>query len=257
MADPFDRHTVRIDWGDGTQPDLIDLTIGARALEDVEHLYPDDDPTQTTADMYTITVELSDGITQAATGEREITVADVDPAITAFTSTSPADMPSPEGAPVAATGAFSDVGVRDVHAANVDWGDGTVTPAFLSETSGVGSFTASHAYAAGGLYDVVVGLADDDLGGASAMTTAFITGIGLHDGVLQIVGDAEPNVITLNRESTRTLKVHADFLGDGRFRRYDLTSVQRIEIYACADDHVNIAGNIDDVEILILPCTGA
>jgi hypothetical protein len=33
--------------------------------------------------------------------------------------------------------------------------------------------------------------------------------------------------------------------------------VERIEIYACPDDHVKVAGNLDDIEILILPCSGA
>jgi hypothetical protein len=255
-ADPFDRHTVRIDWGDGTPPDVIDLAIGSRSLEDAEHLYPDDDPTGTAADTYTITVEVGDGITLPAADERTITVRNTDPLITALASTAPADAPGREGEPIAVIGEFGDAGVLDLHAAEVDWGDGAVTPGVLVESGGAGSFTASHAYAAGGLYDVVATLPDDDLGSTSATTTAFITGVGLHDGVLQIVGDTQRNVITVHREARNRVKVHADFLAGRRFRRFNLGLVERIEIYACADDRVNVAGNMNDLEILVLPCTG-
>ena len=95
-----------------------------------------------------------------------------------------------------------------------------MTAGRLVEADGAGAFSASHAYVAGGLYDVVVAVSDDDLGGASATTTAFVTGVGLHAGVLQVVGDADRNVVTLNRESTRSLMVHADFLAGARFRRF-------------------------------------
>jgi hypothetical protein len=256
-ADPFDRHTVSIDWGDGTPPDVIALAAGERALEGAEHLYVDDDPTGTSADGYTISVELHDGINPPTSAQRTISVRNLDPSIDSLASTSTAERPADEGEPVELVAEFSDAGALDVHEASVAWGDGTVTAGRLVEADGAGAFSASHAYVAGGLYDVVVAVSDDDLGGASATTTAFVTGVGLHAGVLQVVGDADRNVVTLNRESTRSLMVHADFLADARFRRFDPALVERIEIYACPDDHVKIAGNVDDIEILILPCSGA
>ena len=171
-------------------------------------------------------------------------------------STAPPEGPGREGEPVVVNGDFADEGVRDLHAAEVDWGDGAVTPGMIDESDGAGSFMASHAYAAGGLYDVLMSLADDDLGGVAASTTIFVTGVGLHDGVMQIVCDTARNVITVHREDRRSLIVHADFLAGKRFRRFDLAAVERIEIYACADDRVNITGSMRDFEIVVLSCTG-
>lgn len=72
--------------------------------------------------------------------------------------------PVPLGTPVSVSAPFTDPGAIDSHAATVDWGDGTISPATVAERDGSGSVTASHAYAAAGIYRVVGAVTDDDGG---------------------------------------------------------------------------------------------
>jgi Ca2+-binding RTX toxin-like protein len=113
----------------------------------------------------------------------------------------------------------------------IDWGDGVVD-AIPSSTNGGDSITASHPYATAGAYDVQVTVADDDGGDATLYTATFITGVGLHGGVLQIVGTAEKDKVEVVKYLLTTLKVHHD-LGPASpgVVSFPLSSVDEIEMY--------------------------
>ena len=94
------------------------------------------------------------------------------------------------GTPVTVTAAFTDPGTVDTHTAEVDWGDGTTSPAMVTASAGSGVLTASHHYSAAGVYDVVAIVADDDGGsGRSGVrsvvvfdpSAGFLTGAGWFD----------------------------------------------------------------------------
>ena len=79
------------------------------------------------------------------------------------------------GTPLQVSASFTDPGAADSHTATVDWGDGTISPATVAERDGSGSFTATHAYAAAGIYRVVTAVTDDDGGvGRSVLEAAVV-----------------------------------------------------------------------------------
>jgi hypothetical protein len=71
------------------------------------------------------------------------------------------------GDPVAVDTVFTDVETPDSHDAVVDWGDGTSS--FLVGVTPMVPFSATHAYAAGGIYVVTVTVTDSH-GGADAVS---------------------------------------------------------------------------------------
>jgi hypothetical protein len=64
---------------------------------------------------------------------------------------------------------FADLDTGDHHTASWNWGDGTSSPGIVAESSGAGSATGSHVYAAAGVYTVVVTVSDNH--GKSAQQT--------------------------------------------------------------------------------------
>lgn len=78
------------------------------------------------------------------------------------------------GTPLTVSAPFTDPGAMDSHTATVDWGDGTLSSATIAEQDGSGSFTASHAYAAAGIYRVVGAVTDDDGGVGSFLLEAVV-----------------------------------------------------------------------------------
>lgn len=59
---------------------------------------------------------------------------------------------------------MSDAGLADTHSATVSWGDGSSSPASVVQAAGSADWTASHSYAAGGIYTLSVTAQDDDAG---------------------------------------------------------------------------------------------
>ncbi|MCW5625570.1 MAG: hypothetical protein KIT73_12730, partial [Burkholderiales bacterium] len=174
-----DDFIVTVDWGDGTgeQPADFDLAV-YRGGDDQEggyggqapgsygtlkgsHAYADDG-------TYTVAVRVSDG-SASSLFEFDIVVANVAPVIAdGF------ELPAPvEGSAFELEIPFVDAGTLDVHTATIDFGDGTVVTAEVTEetfgppgsAAGMGGFIrAAHAYVDDGVYRIVVALQDDNGG---------------------------------------------------------------------------------------------
>jgi Ca2+-binding RTX toxin-like protein len=247
--DPTDSFTLTVDWGDGTAP--VSYTIAADARNfTLTHQYLDDNPTGTPSDVNTISVTATDS--QGATSPAvttTITVNNVAPVITTLTSTAPTVGSVGENQPVTANATFTDVGTLDIHTATVDWGDGVTTTANVTESGGSGSLEGSHPYANGGIYTVTVTVTDDDTGTVSMTTTVYVTGSGINNGVLQVVGTTSDDRVTINQQGDGTLKVIASFLPSNR--TYPLSAVSKIVVLlGDGNDSATLAGKVTTPAII-------
>jgi outer membrane protein assembly factor BamB len=248
-GDAFD---VCIDWGDGSTATTMELFPWEREFQAL-HRYLDDDPRGTASDEYTITVTISAEHAGEVSGQTFVTVNNVPAEIGSLAGGAPGVGDAEKDQQLSLSGEFTDVGTLDTHEAEVDWGDGVVTPAAVSESGGSGTFSASHAYQAGGIYTVRVTVKDDDNGATVAEAVNVITGARVYDGVLQIVGTDHRDKVSVNTAGGGSIKVHASFLpfvggedGEGgRVSIFDGTGVARIVmLLGDGDDHASIAGNI-------------
>jgi len=233
-------------WSDGiTTP----VTLGAGTFSTTRG-FPDDHPdTGTPSDTFTvdITVTDDDGGSDTATSP-SLTVNNVRPVITSFSSKATFDDKHEEGELVQFSASFADVGVLDTHTATINWDDENEfeTVTVTQDPNGGGTVTASHDYDEGGVFTVTLTLTDDDTGTAVETTTAVIIGAGVNDGVLQIVGGDDANHVTVNEQGNGLFKVHADFFPEGNHRTFDAALIDYIQIWMCdGDDHATIAGSID------------
>lgn len=230
-----------IDWdGDTVFDETVAVTGGSFS---VAHQYLDDDPTGTPADTFNVNVRLGDDDLGAATGFVVLTVDNVAPVITSVVSDATFADKAEEGETVTVSGTFTDTGTLDTHVAAVDWGDGTITPATVVQGAGSGTFSASHAYAVGGVFTVTVTLIDDDTGADAETTTAVVTGVGVNGGVLQVVGTAGDDHVHVKTVQDE-IDVKASFTSP-RHRRFDASSITSVEIWLCeGNDHGNVHQNI-------------
>ena len=155
-------------------------------------------------------IEFSGGLGDPLTVD--LTVDNVAPVIVALSGSAEDLGNVSEGEDVTITGSFTDVGTLDIHTAVIDWGDGTVTSAIIDQAAG--TLTGTHAYQYGGIYTVTVTLTDDDTGEAEAEVTSVVSGIGIHDGVLQIIGTSGNDRAKLNQTGNGKMKVHSNFMAD-------------------------------------------
>jgi Ca2+-binding RTX toxin-like protein len=236
-----DTHTLTIDWGEGV-PETVAVSGG---VFDIAHQYLDDNPTGTASDVYAINVTLRDDDTGEDTQTATVTVSNVAPAITALVSSAPTVGDAREGEEIIISGAFTDPGTLDTHIATIDWDDGTVDTIPLP--LGDRDFSFGHTYTYGGVYDITFTLVDDDTGSADGATTAFVTGAGINDGVLYVVGTKGGDSVHINRWWKDHYKVNANFLTDRcHFRTFNGADFSEIEILVGdGHDHAHIAGNID------------
>jgi Ca2+-binding RTX toxin-like protein len=100
---------------------------------------------------------------------------------------------------------FADPGVNDLHVASIDWGDGQGGGAAVNET--LHSVVASHAYATGGVYTATLTLVDGDGGTASRSIVLYVTGSGIRQGVLQVVGTAAADHLKVEKLANGTFAV--------------------------------------------------
>jgi Ca2+-binding RTX toxin-like protein len=242
-----DTFTLVVDWGEGA-PQSFTYAAGTTHFT-ATHQYLDDNPTGTPQDTYAIGLTLTDDDTGQATATVSTLVKNVAPVLTSLSTSSTSGGPAREGEPVTISGTFTDVGTLDTHTVTVDWGDGTVAPAAVTEAGGSGSFTAQHAYQFGGIYPVLLTLRDDDTGEVSRVKAVFVTGVGIHvvGGLtsLQVVGTIGPDQVTINQQGNGQVKVQADFLSEGK-RTLPLAGLDIIQVVTLAgDDHVSVAGSVD------------
>ncbi|HEX6570619.1 MAG TPA: PKD domain-containing protein [Steroidobacteraceae bacterium] len=230
-------------WSDGVATALV---VNADGTFSTARLFLDDDPsTGTPFDLFTVTIEISDDdLGSDSEISAALTVHNVDPVIQAFESDATFADKGEEGEPVNVSGDFTDVGVLDTHSAMVDWGDGTVEALALVQGAGSGTVQGSHAYAAGGLYTITLTVTDDDTGSHQMSTLAVITGVGLNNGVLYVIGSAEDDTAHIQQTGNGRIKVHASFIPEP-FREFDADQVEQIISYLCqGDDRLTIAGNV-------------
>ncbi len=238
-------HTVTIDWGDGSTDTVEGLAVGDRSFS-INHTYLDDNPTATPVDVNDITVTITDNDNLSdVDNSLSITVSNVNPVITSFASDATFEDKGEEGEPVTITANFTDVGTLDTHAATVDWGDGTTSNATVTQGSGSGTIEADHIYANGGVYVVTLTLTDDDTGTDIETTLAVITGIGINNGTLYIVGSNEDDRVHVEENNQGQVRVHASFVDDP-LRTYESSQIDKIISYLCdGDDDLTIANKVD------------
>jgi len=193
----------------------------------------------------TVIVAVSDGLA-IATATAGVTIENVAPVVLEFASDSPTGGGAGELVPITASATFTDAGTADTHVAVIQWGDGTSSPAIIAETDGAGTISASHAYPFGGIYTVTLALNDDDGGMTTATAMAVISGVGVVDNVLYVIGTNDNDHIEISLTQERTqFKVTADFLADSSVRFVDAAGIQRIEVLTYAGrDVVRIAPHI-------------
>jgi len=121
---------------------------------------PDDDG------AYVVTVVVTDAQGGTATASATVSVSNVAPSITAVSGPGAA---LSLGTPTTIAINVTDPGAADTHTAFFTWDDGSSSSAACA----AGVCSGSHTYAANGVYDVAITVADDD-GGATAATFAGI-----------------------------------------------------------------------------------
>lgn len=239
-----DEHTVTVDWGDGNVESFV-LTVGDRSFAGLSHQYLDDGLSAAPSDLYTILVTIDDdGSTEpsnplSGSATIDVTVENLDPAIDTIGSNANAVGGTAVGDSVTVGGTFSDIGTLDTHVADIDWGDGTTTAATIDQLGG--TFDGSHVYAAGGVYTVTITLTDDDSGTATATTTVYVSGAGIQNRVLRIIGDGAANGVFVDLKHGDYV-VHADTIDAPQNRAtFDEADIDRIEVLVGdGDDYVHI-----------------
>ena len=158
-----DNFTLTVNWGDGTAPQVFNYPAGTTSFSKT-HQYPDDNPTATAADNYTITLLLDDnGGGGSDTASTVVTVNNVAPLLSGV-AVSPATMNA--GASTMLSGLVGDVGAQDSHTIHINWGDGSNTTLNLP-AAGVSAFSASHQYHQPGNFTIGIMASDDDSGAVS------------------------------------------------------------------------------------------
>jgi hypothetical protein len=252
ISDPgtLDTFTLEVDWGDLLSPDNVEhYTFGASAIGSqtftLTHRYLDDNPSGTSSDDYTITVTVQDDDAGANTQTTSVTVSNVEPVITELVNNAPEVGDAKPGDGVGISGLFTDIGTLDTHSVTIDWGDGTIAAAEVDEAEG--SFSSTHIYNTGGIFDIGIVLSDDDLGSAQQHTIALVTGARVWDGELQVVGTRYDDWVQISEVCRKFYKVHADFL-PGRCHDviFDAAGVESARILlGDGDDTAYMVGNID------------
>jgi PKD repeat protein len=171
-ADVQDTHTATIDWGDGSPPDTYPRSDGEPGYVDEKngsgyvrgyHTYAD-------SGVYNLTGTVTDNRGATGIAVKAANVRNIAP-----TLSNVAVEEVNGGITIKAN--FTDRGVKDMHTATVNWGDGSNGPAMVTEANGSGAISGSHTYAGPGNYTITLVVADDD-GGTASRNIGFTLGNG-------------------------------------------------------------------------------
>ena len=256
-------------WSDGVITDVtVDSALGTFSTA---REFPDDDPSGTPSDVFTVNVTIADDGGQSDTKTSSpLTVNNVAPEILDLSSSNETLEGKSDDGNVTIHGSFADVGLLDTHVVIVDWGDGSdpdndgvVGETLVSVDQMNRLFDAAHQYSSGGIYTITVTVIDDDGGSVTDTTTAVITGVGLVDGTLYVIGTNGKDIVRITRDGSGDrsngcmddqIKVLAN-LDIGRSNRgssggfgrgaaisyFNSNDVTRIEIHLLdGDDHASI-----------------
>lgn len=145
---------------------------------------------------------------------------------------------------------FNDENVDDTHTVTVDWGDGTINTHELNV--GARTFTGSHDYTSGGIFEISVVITDSTEADQTA-SQAVVSGTRLtSEGVLQIVGTDLADRVQINRRRGNIRVRTRTNNGDSATTTHSRSDVNAIEIYTCdgndrirIDHRLNIPATID------------
>ena len=171
VTDPgiLDRHSLTVDWGDGSVAQTVTLDVGTTAFN-LSHPYLDDG-------SYPVSVAVSDedgGADQPATS-LQVAVSNAPPALANLPTTLAID----EGDTATLSGQIVDSGARDRFTLVVNWGDSSPAETF-NYPAGTTTFSQAHRYAndpaglASDDYPVSLTLADNGGGVTTASTTIAV-----------------------------------------------------------------------------------
>ena len=191
-SDPgtLDTHTAKVNYGDGTPlatPSASGGTIG------LSHTFADDEA-GAADDQYTVKVDVTDDDGGTASTSFPVAVANVAPTVSAITAPV---APVPVNSAVTASSSYTDPGADD-HTVTWAWGDGTTTEQSKSVDAD-GPISASHSYAASGVYTVGLTVDDHD-GGVTTQEFEFVVvfdpagGFATGGGVI----DSPPGALVAN-----------------------------------------------------------
>ncbi len=251
-----DTFTCTVDYGDGSGP--VAGTVAGAACTGPPRVSPDDG-------VYAVEIAVSDDDGGAGTASAAHGTDNVAPAIVATTNSAGSCCDTPTGSVVEVSADFTDPGVdnpgagtfEDFTGATIDWGDGTVESASVSATPGAaglpttGTVSGSHVYAGGGVFTVTLTVADDDGGTDAATLTAFVSGVGLKDGELQVVGTAFEDSIDVQGKKGMIV-VQANFLGGSGKIAFPAGTVTTLRVVAGdGDNQVKVQKDVTVPALLV------
>ena len=178
-AGSLDTLTVVISWGDGSTDTTLNLAAGVTSFS-TSHQYLDDAPTNTSSDVQSIGVTVTDDDGGSTSTTSSVTVNNVAPSALSLTPT-PGTVN--ENNSLSLAGSFADPGTLDTHTVVIDWGDGSSNTT-LNLAAGVLTFNSTHTYlddnptgTAGDSNTISVTVTDDDLGSLTGTTSATINNV--------------------------------------------------------------------------------
>lgn len=149
------------------------------------------------------------------------------------------------GKPMKVSATFTDADPLDTHTVLIDWGDGTTSTGAMTEAAGAGTISGSHTYAQGGQYTIAVSLADGHGGTDSGATTALVTGAGVQEGILYIIGTRKDDDVRVTLTDDGLLKVRASFLPGKHTATFSPADIERIIVrLGNGDDSAAIAKDV-------------
>jgi len=196
-----DHHTLKVEWGDGSQPETIELAAGARSFS-ASHQYLDN-PSGSAS--YTVKARVEDDDTGFDEATAAANVANVAPSgIRVEAADVIADTRGGtgttvrEGAFVSYTVSFADPGTLDTHHVSVDWGDGSEATQLDDLDAGVLTATVVHQFADDGTYNVLATVTDKDGASGNGTTPTHVLNVAPHvEFGIDKERVSEPSAVTL------------------------------------------------------------